>query len=299
MMYGISSSNKLSDIFPSNISDIISNVGIANGYYRPNRFVVLLPDKYVPEGSKGNKKTIMMNCSAVSVPGMSFTTVERREGSQTFKVPYDYVTEDINLTFFCSEAFLERQYFNYWFGDVFNPAFRCYSYFKGAQGTTSAGMSGYAQNFDIVLLSDLAASMLKNAKSYLGGSTLPLEVFHVKVFDAFPKTLSPMNLNYESMDTIGTFDVTISCLNVATSNKIALADYEGDFADIYLATLIDFTTKYGSTFKNVEPSQLNLSNIANVFTNTLFGNLLNADMSTLEGGWDALSSFTSIFDNFV
>lgn len=222
--------------YPVDVSELMSTIITPTEYFINNRFIVLLPTVYMPSYEAINPvKQIAVNCMTASVPGVNFSVVERRESGQTFKVPYDYTTQNLTLTFRCSTTLIERKYFEFWFSDIFNPVYRAYKYFKTSPGT---GLRGYAQNFDIILLSSEGAA---------NGARLPTEIMHVKIFDAFPVNLSPINVTYDSNDSIATFDVELAFLNYVASNRINLADLKdgtSSLAEQYAASLTGGSSEF-------------------------------------------------------
>lgn len=272
----------------------MKNIVIKNGYYRNNRYVVLFPDKYIPKGALSeNKKTIFMNCNAATIPGVNFQTVERREASQTFKVPYDHTVNNLTFRFYCSESFLERKYFEHWFDDIYDPVYRCYKYFSGSQ--KNGINDGYGQDFDIVLLSDLAASMISSTESIVAGERSPLEILHVKIFGAFPTNLSDVNISYDTVDTIGTFDVQVCFLHHALSNKTNFVDSTAGFKELYFASMKDFFEVYGDTLGGLSLDELS-NDIDDIFEN--FKNILSLNISnSYTDLWSGFGSINDLSDN--
>jgi hypothetical protein len=295
MSYGIGTSNKTKYFSKTTLNELMKNIVIKNGYYRNNRYVVLLPKKYVPGGgSSDNKKTVFMNCSSATVPGVNFSVVERREAAQTFKVPFDHTVNNLTFRFYCSESFVERKYFEFWFDDIFDPVYRCYKYFSGSSSGEYSD-KGYGQNFDIVLLSDLASGMMSGAASAVSGDDrAPLEILHVKIFDAFPINLSDVNVSYETVDTIGTFDVQICFLRHATTNKENFVDSDEGFKELYFKSLQDFSDGYGSSLSSMSSDGISSSmdSIMTDFESIIASNINNYYNQDVWSSFGSISSLT-------
>lgn len=59
-------------------------------------------------------------CEAAELPGRGFMSTDIRYYGPNFKVPYQSVYEDLNLTFICRSEFLERNFFDNWMNYI-NP----------------------------------------------------------------------------------------------------------------------------------------------------------------------------------
>lgn len=59
-------------------------------------------------------------CEATEFPGRAFNSADVRYYGPSFKLPYQPVYEDINMTFLCREESLEREFFDDWM-ELINP----------------------------------------------------------------------------------------------------------------------------------------------------------------------------------
>ena len=77
------------------------------------------PDSYLKDSSWFMQQLSYL-CEAAEFPGRGFVSTDLRYYGPNFKVPHQSTYEDLNLTFLCRDAFLERQFFDTWM-EVINP----------------------------------------------------------------------------------------------------------------------------------------------------------------------------------
>lgn len=93
--------------------------GAAGGPARSNRFILQVLGG-PPTLSLGVRNDLSFLCEAVEYPGRGFMSTDIRYYGPNFKVPYQSVYEDLNLTFICRDEFLEREFFDNWM-NIINP----------------------------------------------------------------------------------------------------------------------------------------------------------------------------------
>ena len=81
----------------------------AQGVSRADRFRVILPTEF-----GGNARSIDTLCRAVNIPGRQIVTNERTIGMMSQKMPYGFLSEDVNLTFLLDQDYSMRRYFENW-----------------------------------------------------------------------------------------------------------------------------------------------------------------------------------------
>jgi hypothetical protein len=87
------------------------------------RFVVqIIPPLSIRQNEriKVDPKDFTYLCEATEFPGRAFNSADIRYYGPSFKLPYQPVYEDINMTFLCREQSLEREFFDDWM-ELINP----------------------------------------------------------------------------------------------------------------------------------------------------------------------------------
>lgn len=128
---------------------------ISNDYGGPaksNRFLIqILGSPPPPRGTSQNSAIVQPSfldemsflCEAAELPGRGFMSTDIRYYGPNFKVPYQTVYEDLNLTFICRDEFYEREFFDNWMAYI-NPV-STYNF---------AYRNDYAKNVKLLQLSD-------------------------------------------------------------------------------------------------------------------------------------------------
>jgi hypothetical protein len=113
---------------------------------------------------------LAFSCEAAELPGKTIRTIDAQIYGPTFKVPYQAAYNDINLTFLCTNDFLERKIFDRWMeamipSDTNNPR-----YPKGDK-------SRYMTNITITQYDELIN-----------------RIYVIQLVDAFPIGIAPQQL---------------------------------------------------------------------------------------------------------
>jgi hypothetical protein len=98
------------------------------GYAKNCRFAVRmsLPPRFFADrigggtAQAGLVHDLTYLCEAAEYAGRSFQTVDARYYGPAFKMPYQSVYNDMNLTFMCRNGMKEKKFFDYWHNQV-NP----------------------------------------------------------------------------------------------------------------------------------------------------------------------------------
>ncbi|MBF84645.1 MAG: hypothetical protein CL489_09235 [Acidobacteria bacterium] len=147
-------------------------------------------------------KDLTLMVKSVNIPEVSYST--RKEYLD--KKPFNYVEGkeqgDVTMTIICSPNLIEYQIFQSWFKAIHDPYRNAYSFY-----------STYARNFDIY-------TYKRNGR--VGSLT------HVQ--DAYPKSISEIQLDYDNNDQISTFTVTFGC---SISSTISDPQIEGDLGNVF------------------------------------------------------------------
>jgi hypothetical protein len=134
---------------------------------------VLGQDPIDPQAVTSNPQTsryLAFSCEAAELPGKTVRTVDVQIYGPTFKVPYQAAYNDINLTFLCTNDFVERKIFDRWMeamipSDTNNPR-----YPKGDK-------SRYMTNITITQYDELIN-----------------RIYVIQLVDAFPIGIAPQQL---------------------------------------------------------------------------------------------------------
>ena len=174
-----------------------------DGYASPNRFEVVLPTPAPSSVSSGgglfsvfesfvegfltggaDKRSISLRCESVTLPGRTLNTLDDTNIYGPVRQIVDGVTyaEDITMMFQSSSGLAERAFFEDWQRQAFNDKTWNVNYHKD-----------YVNIVEIYLLDR------KDTRRY-----------GIKLFDAFPKTIGAIDLNYSSNNEIIKTPVTFS-----------------------------------------------------------------------------------------
>jgi len=220
----------------SSINELKSLVSTRGGFARPTSFLVHLPTSFgksepafieigVPNPSEfesnligsieslvpsipgifestPSNRDLNILCKNVDLPGKQVMTVERRHGMELERLAYGYVVPDVNMTFHVLNDYGTINYLNKWRKKSI------------AEDTGYAAyQKEYATDITIFQLKKPVAAISKNA----GPITLDIgiggtKVYGIRLIDAFPTTVSTINLNNE-LDGLVEVSVTFSYTN--------------------------------------------------------------------------------------
>ena len=193
------------------LNDILGHLNSGDGYATPNRFEVVLPwpakvatansggfsyifeSFYTSLGRSSDNRSISLRCESVSLPGRTLNTLDDTNIYGPVRQIVDGVTyaEDITMMFQSSSGLAERAFFEDWQRQAFNDVNWNVKYHKS-----------YVSTIEIYLLDR------KDKRRY-----------GIKLFDAFPKTISAIDLNYASNNEIIKTPVTFSFRYWETTDK--------------------------------------------------------------------------------
>lgn len=140
----------------------VKTEGLATG----SKFNIILP---TIEGVKGNSSDLSMQCEIASLPGTNIMTSEIRTFGETTELAYGITYPPINLTFFVSNKFDTKKYFEGWQNVVFNRLNRCPGYYDD-----------YARPITIIV-------------SDKSGKT---DTYKLVLHEAYPKSIQDISLSY-------------------------------------------------------------------------------------------------------
>jgi|TARA_R110000868_G_scaffold68980_1_gene203645 hypothetical protein len=130
-------------------------------------------------------RDISILCEAVSFPGRQISTIDYIAERQGIKVPYSVINEDVSMTFLLTNDYFIKKMFDAWSTGIFD---------------VEKYRAGYKKDFvtDIVI-------------QQLDQNNVP--VYSVRLEGAFPTTISAINLDNNSENTIQKMTVTMSYEN--------------------------------------------------------------------------------------
>jgi len=184
------------------LNDLLGALNSDEGYATPNRFEVVLPTPPInPSGNGGglfdifesfftslgreaDNRSISLRCESVTLPGRTLNTLDDTNIYGPVRQIVDGVTyaEDVSMMFQSSSGLAERAFFEDWQRQAFNDVNWNVKYHKS-----------YVSTIEIYLLDR------KDKRRY-----------GIKLFDAFPKTIGAIDLNYASNNEIIKTPVTFS-----------------------------------------------------------------------------------------
>ena len=142
----------------------------------PSRFAVQISG---PAGIPGLSVEQALMCSNVSIPGRGFSTVEKYNHGPIRKVPYAELYDDITTTFYMPTSMSIHEYFDQWQIKIGGP-----NYFMGYYD-------------DIIGTMNI---VVQDKKDY--------QVAIYEIYEAYPISISPVELGYDKGEQIAEFTVT-------------------------------------------------------------------------------------------
>ena len=112
----------------SRIDILKSTITRRGGLAKPNRFNVIFdPPALVGAISSGREMTIL--CESCTLPGRQIMTTEYASVKKSEKIPYNYLNEDVNMSFHLTNDYYIKRIFDSWMELIVNfERFRTYYY---------------------------------------------------------------------------------------------------------------------------------------------------------------------------
>ena len=156
----------------STLNDFIAQVKTV-GMARTNRFnVILTPPQALSQIGANGLKNILIFCDQVQIPGLNLATVQNRSFGEFREIPYEKLYGDIQLSFYVDNNLTVKGLFDDWMDLIQNPNTRTFEYYDK-----------YITDMQIEV------EDLDNRIRY-----------RTYVYEAYPKTISPIQLDYSSKD---------------------------------------------------------------------------------------------------
>ena len=151
---------------------------IARGVSRADRYRVLLPAEFGVYG-----RTVDALCRATNIPGRQIVTNERTIGMMTQKMPYAFLSEDVNLTFLLTHDYSMRTYFENWQGSII-------------------GTDTYEVSYKNEYARDVIIQQLNHGDNSV--------VYSCKLIRAFPTTMQAIELGDDAQNQLTQLSVQLS-----------------------------------------------------------------------------------------
>ena len=168
-----------------NISDIKANI-TKSGFARPNLFRVKIAKVGASE-----QATFRINCFQAQIPGNNIATTDPKDASFR-SIAYHKIFADIILGFYCSGDMKELHFFLDWINKIVDNKTNHKGYYND-----------YVSNIEIEQLS----------RSVQGSYTREDFIGPWKLYDAYPKQIDPIQLDYGTNDTVMTVNTSITYRN--------------------------------------------------------------------------------------
>jgi len=178
-----------------NTEKLRSLIAESNGLASPNRFSVELPDVsgmtspnalsdvLAPVGMEN----ISILCTSAQIPGKQLNVMSREIGIGTKSVANGQVFTAVNLSFYLTNEYEIRKYFQYWMNCVVT------------QDENDAMYAGYYNNY----VKDVTIHQLER-----GNDAVTDSVYSVTLVDAFPTQMELLQLNNQAQTTA--MEMTVS-----------------------------------------------------------------------------------------
>ena len=154
-----------------NISDFVAQIG--NGLIRTNRYsIVLSSPNSVEAGSIIPGQLLALLCEQVQLPGLSINTAPIRTFGEVRETPYEFNYEPITMSFYVDNKMGVKIFFDKWIQSIQYGSERTFSYYND-----------YTTDIDILVQ-----------------DTLDNNRYLVKLYEAYPKSVGQIQLDYASKD---------------------------------------------------------------------------------------------------
>lgn len=150
---------------------IIKGDGLAREY----RFEVVITPPFALSSRLGTTEKLILYCQSASMPGISFLSNPVLTYGEPREVIYNRTFEPVELEFLVNSHMEVKTYFDEWANSIVDPVTRMHSYYSDYIGTVD--------------ISQLLYSIDGNETRYT-----------VRLFEAFPKAIQPIQYNYSSKE---------------------------------------------------------------------------------------------------
>lgn len=163
------------------IADFVSNL-TKYGLARTNRFLVSITPPAIMGMTQTVGRQLQFSCEGASLPGATLETHEYRSYDMPVKVPGQKTYENADLTFRLDRDFTEMRFFRKWLDEIYDPKTGDVAYFDEIKGQVDISM------LDTGGVSRLAVSLV----------------------DAYPASISPVELSWSNNDDYARLQVSFT-----------------------------------------------------------------------------------------
>ncbi len=184
------------------IEDLKATIAKKGGLARSNRFNVIFtpptqsllnldPQQIISSAISGNfsarnlindPRDISMLCTSVVIPGTQIATLDYQAEKQTIKIPYAELHDDVTCTFLLTNDYYMKTVFDSWIGSIVD-------------------MDSYKVAYKREITADVVIQQLDEKNT---------PIYGVKLINAFPTTISSVELGNENENSIQELSVTMS-----------------------------------------------------------------------------------------
>ena len=163
------------------------------GMASSNRFRVHLPNlagTLKADGTKardiGSRRDLSELCTSARLPGKTLSVADRTIGMEQIKVANGYTLSDMNLTFYLTNAYTAREYFQEWMDCIISPT----------PPFTAGFHSNYAKSLTVTQLDKVGES-----------------VHSVELIKAYPTSMAEIELNNQAQTAAQELTVSLTYSN--------------------------------------------------------------------------------------
>lgn len=183
---------------PDNDIDRIKAAAVNSGLFsRPSLYRIRMtpPDTMLGEGWNSSiLRDICFNCDSISIPGQNISTKANKTYGLKKEYAYDKTFAEINATFYCSEDLTENHFFQAWIDRMYD---------------IDGHLGWYNEYKGTIEIDQLANKKGGNLTSNTDSGDLYV-IATAKLYDAYPKTLSPLRVQYSATNQVQKIDVAFT-----------------------------------------------------------------------------------------
>ena len=157
-----------------NLTEVVAQIG---SYARKNRYKLILPIQ-----ENNFSKVLTLNCSNVTLIGKAIGSSQEKRyriGRET-SIASNYSETDLSATFYCSQDYIEEQFFKNWKDKIYNEETQRFSF-----------LDDYARDLEFIAYDS------KNKPKKI-----------IKLEKAYPESISQLTYDYTPQNDVMTFNVT-------------------------------------------------------------------------------------------
>ena len=131
---------------------------------------------------QGNDRMLAYLCNAAQIPSRAFSTNDYTTHGPMQKIPYQNIYDDVVISVYCKDTMAQKAFFDSWQAMVYN-------------------YSTFTFNYPDEYVSDVVIEQF----DHTGKMT-----YSIKLYNAYPMMVSPLDLNWSSRDQFHNLQVTLA-----------------------------------------------------------------------------------------